>query len=76
VVQAVDRRNVLSFATLFLGGAGLSELMVASSFACRRSARAFSTGPKTFVRSFLRFVRSEEARSPFALVEVIKVAVV
>lgn len=70
VMVVVSSICVPSFSTLFLGGAGFSALMVASSFAWRRSARAFSTGPKTFARSFLRLVRSVEARSPFAIVVV------
>src|SRR5690242_16080812 len=59
--------------SLLVGGAGFSELMVASSFACRRSARAFSTGPKTLARSLRRLVRSVEARSPFAIAVVVVV---
>lgn len=49
---------------------GLGCAIVSRSLACRRSARACSTGPNTLARSLVRFAFLLLARAPLAIVRV------
>jgi len=49
---------------------GLGCAIVSRSLACRRSARACSTGPNTLARSLVRFAFLLLARAPLAIVSV------